>query len=243
MLESATARCVRPTAVVALLLASILFAAWADVRAQSAANSATPALISAVRAADLAAVRFLLAEPVDVNAPQPDAATALHWAVHREHLEITDLLIAAGADIDAANDLGVTPLLMACARGYGVLVESLLAAGADPNAALKSGETALMAASRAGSLDAVNATAGVRVNTTESTRGQVGPDVGGREPASGDHAGAHRARGGRRSPEQDPAPGLQRGRQPVRRLGVARHLARRSGRRRQHGATVPRAVG
>ena len=110
---------------------------------------------------------------------------------------------------------------------------------------LKSGETALMAASRAGSLDAVNAllAAGARVNTTESTRGQSALmwGVANRHPA--DHAGAHRARGGRRSPEQDPAPGRQRGRQPVRRLGVARHLARRSGRRRQHGATVRRAVG
>ena len=152
----------------------MLFAAWADVRAQSAAAPAVPALISAVRAADPAAVRLLLAGPVEVNAPQPDGATALHWAMHLEHLEIADLLIGAGADANAANDLGVTPLLMACARGHRALVERLLAAGADPNAALESGETALMAASRAGSLEAVNAllAAGARVNATESTRGQ-----------------------------------------------------------------------
>ena len=180
MRQSATpVRCVArcpncPLARVALALALVLCAAWSDVRAQSGPTEGTPPLISAVRAADLAAVRVLLAEPADVNAPQPDGATALHWAVHREHLEIADLLIGAGADVDAANDLEVTPLLMACARGHGALVERLLAAGADPNAALQSGETALMAAARAGSLDAASAllAAGARVNATESTRGQ-----------------------------------------------------------------------
>ena len=169
------ARCARRRpAVVALVLASVLIAVGSDVRAQSGTTPATPPLISAVRAADLAAVRGLLAGPVDVAAPQPDGATALHWAVHRESPEIADLLLAAGADIDAANDLGVTPLLMACARGHGALVERLLASGADPNGALSSGETALMAAARAGSLEGVNAllAAGARVNATESTRGQ-----------------------------------------------------------------------
>ena len=173
--NACAARCAhRSPAAVALALASVLFAAWSDVGAQSGPTPATPRLITAVRAADLAAVRLLLAGPVDVDTRQPDGATALHWAVHREHLEIADLLIGAGADANAANDLGVTPLLMACARGYGVLVESLLAAGADPNAALESGETALMAASRSGSLEAVNAllAARARVDVTESTRGQ-----------------------------------------------------------------------
>ena len=173
--RGSAARCVRrPTAVAALVLTGVLFATWADLRAQwGPAPDASP-LISAVRATDSAAVRELLTGPVDVNAPQPDGATALHWAVHREHLEIADLLIAAGAVVDAANDLGVTPLLMACARRSGALAERLLAAGADPNAALESGETALMAAARAGSLEAVNAllAAGARVNATESTRGQ-----------------------------------------------------------------------
>ena len=167
-------RRVHPPVVVALVLAGVLFAVWADLRAQSGSMPDTPPLISAARATDAAAVRELLAGPVEVDAPQPDGATALHWAVHREHVEIAELLIDAGASVDAVNDLGVTPLLMACARGHGALVERLLAAGADPNTALAGGETALMAASRAGSLEAVNSllAAGARVNATESTRGQ-----------------------------------------------------------------------
>ena len=165
--------------------------------------------------------------------------------MHRENVEIVDLLIGAGADANAANDLGVTPLLMACARGYGVLVESLLAAGADPNAALESGETALMAASRAGSLDAVNAllVAGARVNATESTRGQSALmwAVANRHPAITRALIEHGADAGVRS----------RTRRRVYNMGSSRsagsasrgHRARRSGRGRQHGATVRRAVG
>ena len=161
-------------AVPVLLLAGVLLATAAHLRAQPDSIPGTPPLVSAVRAVHVAAVRALLADAVDVDARQPDGATALHWAMHRESEEIADLLIRAGADVDAANDLGVTPLLMASARGHGALVERLRAAGADPHAALASGETALMAAARAGSLQAVNALldAGANVNATEFTRGQ-----------------------------------------------------------------------
>ena len=161
-------------AVPILLLAGVLLATAAGLRAQPDSTPGTPPLISAVQAIDIAAVRELLADAVDVDARQPDGATALHWAMHRESEGMADLLIRAGADVGAANDLGVTPILMASARGHGALVERLLAAGADPNAALAGGETALMAAARAGSLQAVNAllAAGARVNATESTRGQ-----------------------------------------------------------------------
>ena len=62
-----------------------------------------PALIDAVRTADIPAIRGLLQKHVDVNAPDVDGTTALHWAARLDAAVAADLLIQAGARPNAAN--------------------------------------------------------------------------------------------------------------------------------------------
>lgn len=134
-----------------------------------------PALIDAVRAADVATVRELVREGADVNASTGDGATALHWAAYRDDVQLVDVLLAAGARTRVANDLGVTPLHLASTNGNAAIVRALLIKGADPNAVSDGGITPLMHAARSGSEATVHALLahGARVNHQEPGRSQT----------------------------------------------------------------------
>ncbi len=122
----------------------------------SGAAEPSPALVEAVRDANLDRVRSLLRQPgIDVDAAEADGTTALHWAAHLDDTGAAGLLLGAGATANAPNTFGVTPLRLAAMNGRVPMLELLLAAGADPNAAIGEGETALMTAARAGSVDAM----------------------------------------------------------------------------------------
>ena len=139
------------------------------------ALTASPSLIDAVKARDVAVVRSLLKGRANVNAAAGDGATALHWAAYHDDRELLELLLAAGANVNAANDLGITPLYLASANGNPVLVRALLDKGADPSAASETGVTPLMEAARTGSVDAVRAllAKGADVNAKERDRDQT----------------------------------------------------------------------
>jgi ankyrin repeat protein len=142
------------------------------VRGSSAAESA---LITAVKALDVATARALIARHVNVNAPQADGTTALHWAAENGSADLVELLLAAGADARAANRYGVTPLALAAGAGDATAVERLLGKGADANARRGEGETVLMAGARGGNAHVITALLahGARINDQEETRGQT----------------------------------------------------------------------
>ena len=228
-----------PAGVVMVLTAAVL-APPGNLGAQSGPESGVPPLVAAVRAGDRGAVSALLAAGADVNAAQPDGATALHWAVHREDVETAGALIRAGADVGAANDLGVTPLLMASRRGQGGLAARLLAAGrGSDRGAAERGDAADGGRPRRQPRRG-RGVAGTRC-AGERRGGHARPvraHVGRRQPASGGHARTPRARGRHCGPHPHPPPRLQHGRQPLRRLGLARHRPGGGGGGRQHPASL-----
>jgi len=138
--------------------------------------AAEPALISAIKAGDLATAGRLLGSEV----PAPDAAandgtTALHWAVRNADLHGIGLLLNAGADADVANRYGVTPLFLAVANADYPVVMALLDAGANVNRVLPEGETLLMTAARSGNPDIVTALIdrGAEVDAREGFYGET----------------------------------------------------------------------
>ncbi len=133
------------------------------------------ALLSAVKAQDVAAVRSLIDHGADANQPDPDGTTALAWAVHADDETIATALLDAGSNVAAANRYGVGPVFLASENGSARMLELLLDHGADPNQALPDGETPLMTAARAGQADAVRVLlkAGADVHATERRRGQT----------------------------------------------------------------------
>lgn len=142
---------------------------------QLGAAAGDPALIEAVKNADIDTVRSLVRDKVDVNAPAVDGSTALHWAAQKNDVEAVTLLIDAGADVEAANRYGVKPVMVACSSGSSRVVETLLKAGADANVSLPEGETALMTCARTGNVPALKALVahGADVNATEGWFGQT----------------------------------------------------------------------
>lgn len=120
-----------------------------------AGHTASAAIATAARNADVDAVRKFIASGSDVNAPEPDGTSALLWASYQSSPELVSMLLAAGADPNIANNFGVTPLLQAARTGDAEILSLLLKGGADVAKATRDGETPLMAASRAGSLEAV----------------------------------------------------------------------------------------
>jgi ankyrin len=145
--------------VVALLPASVLFAAAASEVADAAMSG------------NKEAVRGLLQRKANVNAPQSDGTTALHWAVRADDLDTAEALIRAGASVSAANRDGATPLLLAAVNGNAAMIDKLVQAGANPNAPLtKYGDTALMMTARTGKTDAVKMLLdrGAQVNAKET---------------------------------------------------------------------------
>jgi uncharacterized protein len=150
---------------VALIGASLLWAAEADTR-----------LAEAAQRGDQTAVRALLQQKVDVNAAQGDGMTALHWAASNGDAEMARLLIAAKPDLEATTRLGaMTPLYVAATNGSAPVVDILLQAGAKVNTASGTGATALMAAATSGSVKAVEAliAKGADVNAKDKAHGQT----------------------------------------------------------------------
>lgn len=152
----------------ALLVLAIAAPAWAA--------GSEPAIVTAVKAADVATVRTLVERKADVNATEVDGTSALHWAVRGGDAATVQLLIRAGARVDAANRYGVTPLSLAARTGRGDLVGLLLTSGANvktAEATLPEGQTLVMLAAQTGSVDAVKrlVTAGSNVNTRETRTG------------------------------------------------------------------------
>jgi ankyrin repeat protein len=132
---------------IATLAALVTAMAW---------QTASAAVATAARNADVDEVRKLIAAGSDVNAPEADGTSALLWAVYQSQPELVTVLLEAGADPNAPNNFGVTPLLQASRAGDAATVTALLQGGADIAAATRDGETPLMAAARAGGVAAVN---------------------------------------------------------------------------------------
>jgi len=141
----------------------------------TAAHTAEPGLIEAVKSDNNEKALLIISQSDDVNIVDIDGATPLHWAVRRDNLVVLDQLLQAGADPDRANPYRVTPLWLACTNRNTTIIERLLAAGADPNAVLVSNESVLMNCVRTGAVSAVEPLIrqGAEVNWRESDKGQT----------------------------------------------------------------------
>jgi ankyrin repeat protein len=133
-------------ALTATLAAFVTTAVW---------QTASAAVATAAKNADVDEVRKLIAAGSDVNLPEADGTTALLWAAYQAQPELVTLLLEAGANPNAANNFGVSPLLQASRTGDVATISALLDGGADLAAATREGETPLMAAARAGSVESV----------------------------------------------------------------------------------------
>jgi ankyrin repeat protein len=161
MMGSRLIRGVRVTAIGALSLSALLYAADNPV-ADEAQQGNTAAVIAALR------------HQADVNAAQGDGMTALHWAASRNNADLVEVLLHAGANVKAATRIGgYTPLILAAQNGSAAVIQPLIKAGADVNVRTANGTSPLMFAAASGDVDAVNALLenGAEVNATESMRG------------------------------------------------------------------------
>jgi len=138
-------------------------------------QTASAAVATAARNADVDEVRKLIAAGSDVNTPEADGTSALLWAAYQSSPELVSLLLEAGADANASNNFGVTPLLQASRYGDAATITALITGGADIAKATREGETPLMAAARAGSVEAVKVLLehGADPNAVESLEDQT----------------------------------------------------------------------
>jgi len=124
------------------------------------AAAADPAIISAVKAGNVAGVEQVLsADESQVNAVDSEFhATPLHWAAYLGNSAMVDVLLKRGASPSARNSQGMTPLHSAAAKaGHKEIVARLIEAGAPVAYCDSLGNTALYYAVINGSAEEVSA--------------------------------------------------------------------------------------
>lgn len=94
------------------------------------ADSAAPAILTAIAANDTTQVQSLLARGADVDTRDPNGNTGLMIAAAYGYTDIARLLVEAGADVDARGRIGNTPLIYAVQQGQTEIVRLLIAGGA-----------------------------------------------------------------------------------------------------------------
>ncbi|EIZ81056.1 putative ankyrin G [Novosphingobium sp. Rr 2-17] len=88
--------------------------------------AATPALVDAIEADDVAQARAALVSPQAANAPLGYGETPLSRAIETQDAALVDLLLSRGAKAGSLDALGRSPLSLACEHGNGAIVSRLL---------------------------------------------------------------------------------------------------------------------
>ena len=140
---------------VRLMAVSAALACFSPALANQSGNAADDALVSAIRANDLASAQAALARRANPNQPQPYGATPLAMAINTQNPEMVDTLLAAGAKTDVADVEGVTPLALACELGDGEIVAKLLDSKANVTSAAPDGTTPIAICARHGPANSV----------------------------------------------------------------------------------------
>jgi ankyrin repeat protein len=125
-------------------VAAVFSLAVASCLSLTAADTAAPALVSAMRLGDAATWRALVQTKTGLNDRDAAGNTALHFAALNHDVVAVKALLAAGAEADAKNAAQATPLIYGA--GHAEIVRALLAGGANPNAVSTLKNTPLMAA-------------------------------------------------------------------------------------------------
>jgi ankyrin repeat protein len=124
--------------------------------AQSPAERAASALVTAARAGDVDRVKKALDDGSNVNAPDSAGGrTALHWAAKEGHAPVVALLLSKGADVNVKDRAGKSPLCIAGENGKVEVLKQLLDAKSDVNMTDRMGGTPLMWAAALGTPDTV----------------------------------------------------------------------------------------
>ncbi len=153
---------VRVSAVGALSLSALLYAAPSAPVADAAMQGNKDAVLA------------LLKQAADVNAAQGDGMTALHWAAMNDDADLAQTLLFAGANVKATTRIGAyTPLLLAAKNGAAAVMVRLLTSGAEADGPTSNGTTPLMFAAASGNVEAVKTLVdhGADVNAKELVRG------------------------------------------------------------------------
>ena len=141
--------------IIAILLASTLFASNLQAAPQSAKATKSAARISAsqkrlndqlayaVGSGDLAKVKNLVARGAQVNAPTISGYSVLSLAAYKGNAPIVAFLASKGANPRSRDKEGFTPLIYAVKSGQANAVKAMLNGGAPPNASDDLGRTAL----------------------------------------------------------------------------------------------------
>ena len=92
-----------------------------------AVANASPELVAAIRANDIARVKAILATGVKIDSEQDDS---LGIAIHASSDRIVELLLHAGANVNSKDAYGCTPLTWAVYEDRADIVNRLLERGA-----------------------------------------------------------------------------------------------------------------
>jgi len=106
---------------------------------------------------DLEGMKKALEQGASINGKDKKDRSCLHLAARAGHIYCVMELVDSGAVLELTNKLGHTPLYLAASRGHASTVLYLVARGADPTRKERHGECALHAASKSGSMEALNA--------------------------------------------------------------------------------------